>query len=294
MTGPTDAKPSSFIERLNKRRAQVAAEARGEEAEQDASLPSQNTTLADNATDPGSGVGHEAGGEAGGEGEDQEAELSDAELLEKYELPDPETVEEEAGLNKFFEGDMPDRLRQMAMRRVWRLNPLFRFADEMVEYGEDYTDAATVIEGMQTAYQVGKGYLQKAKETLDSELGDADLIEGGDGSKKDGTKVADKEAADKQSEDEESADKDADQDAEGAQNEGQNDASTENNEASQNHVDEGGPDLGKTGNAGNGELSHTDETVKNSVKPELVQRDAEEDVVIQEVRPKRMVFSKPK
>ena len=50
----------------------------------------------------------------------------------------------------------------MALRRLWRINPFFGFVDDMVEYGEDYTDAATVIDGMQTAYQVGKGYLQRA------------------------------------------------------------------------------------------------------------------------------------
>jgi hypothetical protein len=92
---------------------------------------------------------------------DEDAALSDAELLEKYELPDPAEVEEEAGLDKFFDGKTPERLRQMALRRLWRINPFFGFVDEMVEYGEDYTDAATVIEGMQTAYQAGKGYLQK-------------------------------------------------------------------------------------------------------------------------------------
>jgi len=92
---------------------------------------------------------------------DEDAALSDAELLEKYELPDPAEIEEEAGLDKFFDGKTPERLRQMALRRLWRINPFFGFVDEMVEYGEDYTDAATVIEGMQTAYQAGKGYLQK-------------------------------------------------------------------------------------------------------------------------------------
>jgi len=92
---------------------------------------------------------------------DEDAALSDAELLEKYELPDPAEIEEEAGLDKFFDGKTPERLRQMALRRLWRINPFFGFVDEMVEYGEDYTDAATVIEGMQTAYQAGKGYMQK-------------------------------------------------------------------------------------------------------------------------------------
>ena len=98
---------------------------------------------------------------------DEDAALTDDELLAKYELEDPETIEDEARLDAFLEGKFPDRIRQMALRRMWRLNPMFRFADEMVEYGENYTDAATVIDGMTTAYQVGKGYLQKAFDAVD-------------------------------------------------------------------------------------------------------------------------------
>ena len=42
---------------------------------------------------------------------------------------------------------------------------------------EDYTDAATVVEGMQTAYEVGKGYLAKVKEALEEgDGGDNDAI----------------------------------------------------------------------------------------------------------------------
>ena len=96
--------------------------------------------------------------------DDEDAALTDAELLEKYELPDPEDVTEETGLDRFMSGDMPERLRQMALRRLWRLNPMFGIVDDMVEYGEDYTDAAVVIEGMQTAYTAGKGYASKAVE----------------------------------------------------------------------------------------------------------------------------------
>jgi hypothetical protein len=44
----------------------------------------------------------------------------------------------------------------------------------MVEYGENYTDAATVIDGMQTAYQVGKGYLQKAFDAVDDDAVEGD------------------------------------------------------------------------------------------------------------------------
>jgi hypothetical protein len=105
---------------------------------------------------------------------EEDAALDDNQLLQKYGLSNPEEIEDEAGLEAFMENGLPDRLRQMALRRMWRLNPLFRFADEMVEYGENYTDAATVIEGMTTAYQVGKGYLQKAFDALDDEEGVAE------------------------------------------------------------------------------------------------------------------------
>ena len=103
---------------------------------------------------------------------EEDAALDDDQLLQKYGLANPEEIEDEAGLEAFMENGLPDRLRQMALRRMWRLNPLFRFADEMVEYGENYTDAATVIDGMTTAYQVGKGYLQKAFDALDEEEGE--------------------------------------------------------------------------------------------------------------------------
>ena len=109
----------------------------------------------------------------------EEAKLSDQELLEKYKLPDPEELAAESDLTQFLDGDLPERLRQMALRRLWRLNPLFGHVCDMVEYGEDYTDAATVMEGMQTAYQVGQGYRKKAHDTdeaAESEAPDLSLI----------------------------------------------------------------------------------------------------------------------
>ena len=122
---------------------------------------------------------------------EEDAVLDDDQLLQKYGLTNPEEIEDEAGLEAFMQNGLPDRLRQMALRRMWRLNPLFRFADEMVEYGENYTDAATVIDGMTTAYQVGKGYLQKAFDALDEEEGGAE----GDGLPASGKRPVEQSAA---------------------------------------------------------------------------------------------------
>jgi len=76
-------------------------------------------------------------------------------------------------LDLFFKDGIPDRLRQIALRRVWKLNPIIRFADaEINDYHEDFTDAATVVEGMQTAYQVGKGYLSDILKEKDEDTQD--------------------------------------------------------------------------------------------------------------------------
>ena len=99
--------------------------------------------------------------------------LNDQELLEKFKLPNPDKIKKEKGLDVFFKDGVPDRLRQIALRRVWKLNPIIRFADsEINDNHEDFTDAATVIEGMQTAYQVGKGYLSEILENKDEETHD--------------------------------------------------------------------------------------------------------------------------
>ena len=134
-----------FLSRWSARKAEIARAG----AVRDEDTDEQNEANAANAA----GTDKES---------DEEAVLSDDELLEKYELPDPNDITEEAGLDRFFDGKIPERLRQMALRRLWRINPFFGVVDDMVEYGEDYTDAATVIDGMQTAYQAGKGYLKKA------------------------------------------------------------------------------------------------------------------------------------
>ncbi|WP_425078109.1 DUF3306 domain-containing protein [Ruegeria denitrificans] len=86
-------------------------------------------------------------------------EQDDAEILAEFNLPDPETLQPGDDVSGFMAKAVPDRLRRRALRRLWRLNPVLANVDGLVDYGEDYTDAACVIENMQTAYQVGKGML---------------------------------------------------------------------------------------------------------------------------------------
>jgi len=145
--------------------------------------------------------------------DEEDATLTDAELLEKYDLPDPEAVTEESGLEQFLNGKgLPGRVRQMALRRLWRLNPLFGVVDDMVEYGEDYTDAATVVEGMKTAYTVGKGYKKDDVEPEEAEALEYDSeAQEGDAETKEGDAEAKEGEKDSQQDENERADGSANQ-----------------------------------------------------------------------------------
>ena len=85
------------------------------------------------------------------------AEKSDEEVLQELGLPAPETLEAGDDFSAFLNTAVPERLKRIALRRLWSTNPALANLDGLVDYGEDFTDAATVIENMTTAYQVGKG-----------------------------------------------------------------------------------------------------------------------------------------
>ena len=95
-------------------------------------------------------------------------EKTDEEILEELGLPDPDELKEGDDFSGFMKGAVPTRLRNRALRKLWLTNPVLANLDEMVDYGEDFTDAATVVENLQTAYQVGKGWLPDEPEEADS------------------------------------------------------------------------------------------------------------------------------
>lgn len=116
------------------------------------------------------------------------AEKTDEELLEELGLPDPDAMDDGDDFKAFLAEGIPARLKTRALRRLWRVNPLLANVDGLVDYGEDFTDAATVIENMQSAYQVGKGMtkhvLEMVRQAEEEANGDApadDVAESEDG-----------------------------------------------------------------------------------------------------------------
>ncbi|MGH1412551.1 MAG: DUF3306 domain-containing protein [Pelagimonas sp.] len=93
-----------------------------------------------------------------------QAEKTDEELLQELGLPDPDSLAEGDDFKAFMGKAIPARLKTRALRRLWTVNPLLANVDGLVDYGEDFTDAAMCIENMQSAYQIGKGMTAHVEE----------------------------------------------------------------------------------------------------------------------------------
>ena len=90
--------------------------------------------------------------------------IEDGQAFERYmdiisKLPDIDSLEEASDFTPFMAKGVPEVLRRRALRKLWRLNPVFANLDGLNDYDEDFTDAATLVEGVKTIYKVGKGML---------------------------------------------------------------------------------------------------------------------------------------
>lgn len=96
--------------------------------------------------------------------ETPDEELSDEEVLAKFDLPDPDTLKLGDDVKGFMSKAVPEHLRRRALRKLWRTNPVLACLDGLNDYDDDFTDLAMVKPDMKTAYQVGKGMLAHLQE----------------------------------------------------------------------------------------------------------------------------------
>jgi Protein of unknown function (DUF3306) len=87
---------------------------------------------------------------------------TEPEVGEPPELPDPEKLELGSDFRAFMARNVPPDLRRLALRRLWRVNPIINSLDGLDDYyvTQDFTDAATVVPDLRTIYRVGKEALE--------------------------------------------------------------------------------------------------------------------------------------
>jgi hypothetical protein len=83
------------------------------------------------------------------------------ETIDLAALPDIESLTYESDFTPFLRAGVPQELKNRALRKLWRSNPVLACLDGLNDHDEDYTDAALVRPGIKTLYKVGRGLLRE-------------------------------------------------------------------------------------------------------------------------------------
>ncbi|NNG05388.1 MAG: DUF3306 domain-containing protein [Inquilinus sp.] len=141
------ADPEGFLRRWSRRKQDVRQEGAGDGAPEPDTAGPMVEPPAEEA---------ELSAPAVSQGDEEDTET----LVSR--LPDIDEMTDQSDFRPFMDPRIPDALRNRALRKLWRSNPVFAVLDGLNDYDEDYTDAAMVVPGLKTAYQVGRGLVRKA------------------------------------------------------------------------------------------------------------------------------------
>ncbi|MGH6903908.1 MAG: DUF3306 domain-containing protein [Geminicoccaceae bacterium] len=89
--------------------------------------------------------------------------------IDPKDLPDIESLDARSDFTVFMRPGVPEHLRTLALRKLWRSDPIFSKLDGLVEYGEDYTIQSWPKGVIKTAYRIGRGFMDELEK-----LGEAD------------------------------------------------------------------------------------------------------------------------
>ena len=75
------------------------------------------------------------------------------------DLPDIKTLNESSDYTPFMKDGVPEKLKRLALRKLWKSNPAFGFIDGLDDYDEDYSAIGIVAQEIFTNYKPGKGMI---------------------------------------------------------------------------------------------------------------------------------------
>ncbi len=116
--------------------------------------------------------------------------------VDEADLPDVESLEADSDFTPFLKKGVSEQLQRRALRKLWLSDPVLANVDGLLDYGEDFTDAAMVVADMKTAYTVGRGMVPPPEEELPEEGTEEEAVPEAAASEVDDPGAADPEAAD--------------------------------------------------------------------------------------------------
>jgi Protein of unknown function (DUF3306) len=81
-------------------------------------------------------------------------------------LPPIDELTAESDYTVFLGKNVPQALTNAALRKLWLSDPVFANLDRLNDYDDDYSIVESVVSAVRTSYQVGKGHIDEAEETV--------------------------------------------------------------------------------------------------------------------------------
>ncbi len=108
------------------------------------------------------------------------------------DLPDVESLTPESDFSPFMQRGVPEELKRLALRKLWRSNPIFANLDGLNDYDEDFTIIQPLAEGLADELQkLMKENSRTAPEPVEEERPEED--EEGDETEQDDIEVGEGE-----------------------------------------------------------------------------------------------------
>lgn len=107
-----------------------------------------------------------------------ESEEAETALLERLQLPRPETLKPGDDFSAFMRTGVPEFLRKRALRVLWRSNPVLANLDGLNDYDDDFTSPELNKKIIATAYKVGRGIAWEQPEPVILQENDKEQLRG--------------------------------------------------------------------------------------------------------------------
>ena len=82
---------------------------------------------------------------------------AEPEPVRPEDLPPIEELTADSDFTPFLQAGVPEELKRLALRKLWRSDPVFANLDGLVEYGEDFGAAFSNPGPVATLFRIGRG-----------------------------------------------------------------------------------------------------------------------------------------
>jgi hypothetical protein len=136
------------------------------------------------------------------------------EAVDVDDLPDVDSLDKDSDYTAFMKEGVPEDLRKMALRKLWRSDPVLANVDGLNDYDEDFRAMTLVGEVIKTAYRPGSGYDEPEEVEEAGDEGSAEDAVSGEAAADGETEAADEsgdQVKDEKSQDSEMREEDGDE-----------------------------------------------------------------------------------